>query len=226
MHKPITFRTFCAGFAAGALAVLLSSTIAQSRDKSGGIAGPSCPADIAPAGGDGVVNVDDLLMVINAWGVCATLPPCGSDQFEPNEDCKTYKTLATVGSDATVTYPSLALESPDAVDLYRINATETDSSCGCGAGLDEDYKLVVTLTVPADAPGPVEFCNGSSCAGVEQFCTLVQPGQSVSHTWTLDGACGPPTTDSYSLYTRIRAGIGGDCTPYQLSYFFDAGYCF
>ena len=31
---------------------------------------PSCPADIAPAGGNGTVNVDDLLAVINAWGAC------------------------------------------------------------------------------------------------------------------------------------------------------------
>jgi len=30
----------------------------------------SCPADISPAGGDGVVNVDDLLAVIDAWGPC------------------------------------------------------------------------------------------------------------------------------------------------------------
>jgi len=29
---------------------------------------PLCPADIVPKGGDGVVNVDDLLAVINAWG--------------------------------------------------------------------------------------------------------------------------------------------------------------
>jgi hypothetical protein len=29
-----------------------------------------CPADIAPAGGNGQVNIDDLLAVINAWGSC------------------------------------------------------------------------------------------------------------------------------------------------------------
>jgi hypothetical protein len=38
-------------------------------------AGPivKCPADIT---GDGVVNVDDLLAVINAWGAC---PGCPAD---------------------------------------------------------------------------------------------------------------------------------------------------
>jgi len=28
------------------------------------------PADIAPPGGNGVVNVQDLLAVISAWGAC------------------------------------------------------------------------------------------------------------------------------------------------------------
>lgn len=32
--------------------------------------GQVCLADIAPAGGNGVVNVDDLLAIINAWGPC------------------------------------------------------------------------------------------------------------------------------------------------------------
>ena len=29
---------------------------------------PPCPADIAPKGGNGIVDVDDLLLVINSWG--------------------------------------------------------------------------------------------------------------------------------------------------------------
>jgi hypothetical protein len=32
--------------------------------------GPACPADIAPSGGNGNVDVDDLLAVINSWGPC------------------------------------------------------------------------------------------------------------------------------------------------------------
>jgi hypothetical protein len=30
----------------------------------------SCPADISPGGGDGVVNTADLLNLINSWGLC------------------------------------------------------------------------------------------------------------------------------------------------------------
>jgi hypothetical protein len=45
-----------------------------------------CPADIAPPGGDGAVNVNDLLAVINGWGACpAPCPPsCNADI---NDDC-------------------------------------------------------------------------------------------------------------------------------------------
>jgi hypothetical protein len=32
--------------------------------------GSSCPEDIAPDGGDAVVNIDDLLRVLGAWGTC------------------------------------------------------------------------------------------------------------------------------------------------------------
>jgi hypothetical protein len=38
------------------------------------VIGPACPADIVPAGGDGAVNVADLLAVIGAWGPCAGCP--------------------------------------------------------------------------------------------------------------------------------------------------------
>lgn len=40
----------------------------------------TCPADIAPQpGGDGIVNVSDLLMVINAWGTCPDPQNCPAD---------------------------------------------------------------------------------------------------------------------------------------------------
>ena len=40
----------------------------------------SCIADIAPSGGNGLIDVDDLLAVINAWGKCAGTPrTCPAD---------------------------------------------------------------------------------------------------------------------------------------------------
>jgi len=39
-----------------------------------------CPGDITPAGGNGVVNIDDLVAVLNAFGACAAPPvSCGAD---------------------------------------------------------------------------------------------------------------------------------------------------
>ena len=44
---------------------------------------PACAADLAPAQGNGVVDVDDLLAVINNWGPCngceADLHPAGGN---------------------------------------------------------------------------------------------------------------------------------------------------
>jgi len=41
---------------------------------------PLCPADIAPVpGGDGLVNVQDLLAVIGAWGACGNPSNCPAD---------------------------------------------------------------------------------------------------------------------------------------------------
>ena len=39
----------------------------------------TCPPDIAPVGGDGTVNVSDLLAVISAWGPCPATPECPAD---------------------------------------------------------------------------------------------------------------------------------------------------
>ncbi len=46
--------------------------------------GDSCPADIAPGNGDGLVNVADLLFVISNWGPCGA---CAADVApQPNGD--------------------------------------------------------------------------------------------------------------------------------------------
>jgi len=45
---------------------------------------PTCPADVAPPGGDGLINVDDLLAVISAWGPCPH--PCLTDIAPPGGD--------------------------------------------------------------------------------------------------------------------------------------------
>ena len=38
-----------------------------------------CPADVAPSGGNGVVDVDDLITIINSWGPCEKGSECPAD---------------------------------------------------------------------------------------------------------------------------------------------------
>ena len=48
-----------------------------------------CPADIAPSGGDGIVNVDDLLLIINSWGPGsgpADIAPLGGNDIVDVDD--------------------------------------------------------------------------------------------------------------------------------------------
>ncbi len=60
---------------------------------------PPCPADISPPGGDGQVNVSDLLLVIGSWGACANCPPDSCDA-DINNDCQINVTdlLAVIGA--------------------------------------------------------------------------------------------------------------------------------
>ena len=152
----------------------------------------ACPPDVAPPGGDGTVNVTDLLAVIGAWGSCpGSCPPacaadvnsdcsvnvtdllaviggwgpcpCVNDPYEPNPDCNTVRTLNGLGSDQTLTYTTMTLSSTTDADYYRIHCTESDNTCYCGTvSFDEDYIMKVTLTVPVSAAGPYEFCMNAN----------------------------------------------------------------
>jgi hypothetical protein len=49
----------------------------------GSVSVPTCPPDIVPSGGgDGLVNIDDLLAVISGWGSCP--PTCPADITNDN----------------------------------------------------------------------------------------------------------------------------------------------
>jgi len=68
-----------------------------------GVPAPLCPADIAPAGsppGNGVVNVEDLLAVIGAWGACGDPNNCPADiaPAEGNDVVNVEDLLAVIGA--------------------------------------------------------------------------------------------------------------------------------
>ena len=147
--------------------------------------------------------------------------------YEPNDSCTSYKTLPTAGSNQTITYNTTFTLYPSGdVDYFRIPASESDDSCACCDFFctDEDYKLSVTLTVPAGA-GSYQFCTAGACGSVGDYCATVYAGNSYTWTYSLDGGC--PGNDDYSIYVRISAGgaPGYECRPYKLSYYFQSGLC-
>ena len=60
----------------------------------------TCPADLAPLAGDGIVNVQDLLVVIGAWGACANPNDCLADISPPggNDVVDVQDLLAVIGA--------------------------------------------------------------------------------------------------------------------------------
>ena len=85
---------FALGLICGLTAQLVPSNSVSADGRggggiSGGISGgggipDNCPADIAPSGsGNNIVDVDDLLAVINAWGACADPNNCPADIAPP-----------------------------------------------------------------------------------------------------------------------------------------------
>jgi len=178
-----------------------------------------CVPNSGAAGPETCNNLDD-----NCDGTVDNGLP--SDGFEYNGTCAAVRTLATVNSNQTRTYSTMTVYGQGDNDFYRIPSSETDSSCSCCDLFctDEDFRLVITLTVPAGA-GSYVFCTGATCSGVNQNCIEVLAGQTQSWTWTLDGAC--PGQDDYEHFVRIYGdnAPGYECAPYTLRYTFTPG-CF
>ena len=135
--------------------------------------------------------------------------------------------LPNVGSNQTQVVNALTVYGQGDHDYYRVHANETDSSCSCCDLFctDEDFRLIISLTVP-DGAGSYWFCTGqTSCGNVNTNCQQVLAGQTRSWTYVLDGAC--PGADAYDAYLHIYGGNapGFECAPYTLSYRFEAG-CF
>jgi hypothetical protein len=146
-----------------------------------------------------------------------------ADGLEPNNSCANIRTLSTVYSDETRTIITRTLYPSGDIDLFKINAEASDSSCGCCAlSFDEDYDLVITLTVPQGA-GSYRPCAGSSC--LPGGCVTGGAGGTGSLHLYLDGAC--PGNDAYTQYVSVErySTPGYECLPYALSCFFNAGPC-
>jgi hypothetical protein len=149
-----------------------------------------------------------------------------SDGFEGDDSCASFKAFPAAGSDQSLSQNSLTVYPTGDVDYYRIDGNETDSSCACCDFFctDEDYQLTITLSVPASA-GSYSFCTDGGCGTVGNNCQTVAAGTSASWVYNLDGGC--PGNDNYSVFIRVMGSgaPGFECSPYTISYFFDAGRC-
>jgi hypothetical protein len=147
------------------------------------------------------------------------------DGYEPNNACGSARTLATVFSDQALTVDTPTIYGAGDVDYFRINASESDSSCACCDFFctDEDYTLTVRLDVPAGA-GSYQFCFATSTCPPSN-CQTVNAGTFGTWTQNLDGAC--PGQDDYFFYVSVSGqnSPGFECRPYRLTYSFDALVC-
>ena len=206
-----------------------------------GIATGNCSGDIAPSGGgNGIVNVDDLLAVINAWGPCplpcsascsadinqnctvnvddllavingwGQCPACPLDSLEPDNSCSQFSMLATVGSNQTQTYSNLNLHDSSDEDYFKIFAQETDSSCSCCDFWCTDENFQLKISLTVPSQSAVGY---QFCTG--SSCAGVNSNchtvlPGQSYTWTWTLDGGCPQMDSYTYYIRIAAAAPGE----------------
>lgn len=160
-------------FALGLICGLLMQwPSASAYDDRGGIAGgsgggggiaSSCTADIAPPGGDGMVNVGDLLAVINAWGACPV--PCDSSGTWVNAVAPAYQcaggivnfnipqwTFTQTGSTLTVTVSDAGL-----LDVMSGTITDCESGGTFTVAKVLSASCTTTYTLSGAFSSPTQF---------------------------------------------------------------------
>ncbi|HET9301016.1 MAG TPA: hypothetical protein VFO11_13790 [Candidatus Polarisedimenticolaceae bacterium] len=155
-----------------------------------------------------------------------------NDALEPNETCATWRLLTEVSDISGPRTANPTLYPSGDVDVFRIIALDTGTSCACCDGpplcTQQFFFFSVTLTVPVGA-GSYEVCLSppETCPGTWTSCTTVTAGNSGSRSTQLLGSCGPDEedVDTASYYVRVR-GIGApafECRTYGLQYSFVQG---
>lgn len=182
-----------------------------------------CTADIEPLGGDNTIDVLDLLVVLASWGSCGFCP----DSHEPNDNCARSSSLPLIGSsDGGETLQRYGTIMREDMDLFTLNARETDNTCGCCDTFctDEDFEIRVSLAVPLSASGPLLFQVNETCTSDLVGEVSVAPGLSETISIWVDGTCSinPDTYTRYILVTGADPSIIS-CDSYTLTYSFIPG---
>ena len=128
---------------------------------------PPCNADVAPIGGNGQVNVDDLLAVINTWGANGNPNgprPQGDTAPLPNGNClvNVDDLLAVINSWGPCAAPTGACCLPNGTCLGGQTATQCASAGGTYQGNTTTCAGVTCVPVPAndECAGAITVVNG------------------------------------------------------------------
>lgn len=163
----------------------------------------NCPEDIAPAGGNGTVNVGDLLAVIGTWGQLQNPPgtgprPLGDVRPLPNGNCmvNVQDLLGVISKWGLCTGPTGACCFPDGTCQIATSNFCTVSLGGkyqgngvpCSVGLcpavpvNDDCDGAINLV----GPGPHTLTNANATDGTapEDTCDgILAPGQFTRDVW-------------------------------------------
>jgi hypothetical protein len=148
---------------------------------------PPCPADIAPGGGDDLVNTQDLLAVISSWGSVQSPPgtgprPLGDCAPLPNGDClvNTQDLLAVIGAWGNCPVPSGRCCAPNGTC-----STQTAAACAtAGGNYGGDGTTCVGFTCPV-------LPANDNCAGA----ITVGNGQTIGDNTNATTSAGVPGGD-------------------------------
>lgn len=149
MRKISSLCTFVGGIVVGFGLMSLPHSVAEEKGGGGAVRG-SCPADIAPPGGDGVVNVSDLLAVINGWGPC--IPPGG---------CSTHNDCATIFPNAAgICVAGQCVMGACNVGFADCNGLAAD---GCEVNITTDVYNCGGCNMPCNLPNATAICVNGVC---------------------------------------------------------------
>jgi len=202
-----TIQTLAIGALAGAGA-LISAPAAQ--------ASPGCPADMAPLpNGDLVVNTQDLLAVIGAWGAC---PGCPTDIAPAVLDgvVNTQDLLAVIGAWGACP-PQGPVNNECAGAITVVNGPNAYNNTGATQSLPLPAADACIFGGPANITRDVWFTYTATCTGSVTIDTCANTGTFTDTVIVAYSACGGtqigcdddgcPTTTPDNLLSRLTLPV-------------------
>jgi hypothetical protein len=168
---------------------------------------PFCNGDVAPIGGDGLVNVDDLLAVINTWGQTGPPRPQGDAAPLPNGNClvNVDDLLAVINQWGACDIPTGACCLPNGSCLSAQTAEQCATAGGAYQGNGTDCGGVTCPVLP-----PNDECSGALAVedGVNDVSNLnATTSQGIPGGECAFNGAGNFTRDVWFSYTTTSGGV-------------------